>query len=484
MAGSPERAAAFFRRALDGRVGRVWGFIGGLLAVFPVWLWLNGPRFDWERDLARIPGAELAAMMIAAGLVYLLLVPLIGYTLDRGGAEARRAFRIVIVMGLGFRAVMMATTPALEDDFYRYLWEGALVANHISPYVVSPNDAKAAPENSELGALAREAGTVLARVNHPALTSTYPPVAQLVFAAMHKLAPWRFLAWRGLCLLADGIILLLLIALLRRAGRAELWAALYWWNPLVLKELINSVHMEAVLMVVVLAALLLAVTGRYFSSLTVLALAVGMKLWPLLLAPLLLRKAGGLNRRFVLGGALFIVLTGAMLLPFVFAQEATSGLLAYARHWTTNSALFPVIEGAVAQALSAVGLDGLAWAVSRGLVGAILFGLALWLARKPAGSAQDELRHVALLCGALVLLSPAQFPWYMTWMLPIMVFWPVVGLLAATAMTPLYYYSFHLIARGELALYTTWLVWLVWLPVWLLLARHLFRARQGPAIAG
>ncbi|TVS21020.1 MAG: hypothetical protein EA424_01035 [Planctomycetaceae bacterium] len=37
-------------------------------------------------------------------------------------------FGWVIVVGLGMRALMMPSTPMLETDFYRYLWDGAVLA--------------------------------------------------------------------------------------------------------------------------------------------------------------------------------------------------------------------------------------------------------------------------------------------------------------------------------------------------------------------
>ena len=112
MADLSDLSMTLCRRVVGRRVMSAWILLGGLLGVFPLWLLLNGQRFDWERKLSQIPGGELAVAMVGAGLVYLLLVPLIRYTLTLSGAEIRRAFFLVVAVGAAFRAVMMARKAA------------------------------------------------------------------------------------------------------------------------------------------------------------------------------------------------------------------------------------------------------------------------------------------------------------------------------------------------------------------------------------
>ncbi|MGD8779206.1 MAG: hypothetical protein PVH88_09635 [Ignavibacteria bacterium] len=44
----------------------------------------------------------------------------------------------IIIFGLVVRIILTPTFPVLEDDFYRYLWDGAVTANGINPYEHAP----------------------------------------------------------------------------------------------------------------------------------------------------------------------------------------------------------------------------------------------------------------------------------------------------------------------------------------------------------
>ena len=82
------------------------------------------------------------------------------------------------------------------------------------------------------------------------------------------------------------------------------------------------------------------------------------------------------------------------------------------------------------------------------------------------------------------LLSPAQFPWYYTWLVPFLVVVPSPALLLLTALLPLYYLRFYLDIRDQSRLFDYGIVWVEFLPVWLLLARECWlngRARLAPS---
>lgn len=438
-------------------------------------------RFDWQLEVVQMPAATLAAGMALAGLLPLALLPLIRRSLALPPSAQRGILGLVLVAGALARLVLLPSHPALEDDFNRYLWEGALVVHGMSPYGVTPSQARAAKPSTTLGRLAQDAGPVLARVNHPDMASTYPPVAQAAFALAHLVAPWSLDAWRLVCLACDAACLALVILLLGQAGLSPLWAALYWWNPLVLKELVNSAHMDGLVVALTLGALLASARGRHGTAAAVLALALGAKLWPVLLAPLVLRPLYPSARRLSAAAA---VLAAAMALWLWLSSAPASGVesgyLTYARHWTTNSALFPVLESLGRLVLSPWNAEGLAWAVARAATALALGMLALGLARKPISGRLDLMRRATAIVTALVLLSPAQFPWYLVWLTPFVCFQPHWALLVPGVTVPLYYLDFHLIARGHGALFRDWVVWIIWVPVWVSLTyATMYASRDG-----
>lgn len=463
------------------RVLGLWLAVAASLALFAGLLVANAQRFDWQASVEQMPAAWLAFGMAAAGLVWLAIPTLVGRTLAAPPNTKRMLFGFIVLVGLGLRVSLFFTEPALEDDHNRFLWEGALVANGISPYAVSPQIALSADPDTRLGKLVREAGPIVDRVNHPELTSTYPPVAQAAFALSYLIAPWSLTAWRVILLACDLGCAVLLFQLLREAGRSELWLALYLWNPIVAKEIINSGHMESVLMALALAALLLLTRQRHGTALLVLGLAAGTKVWPLLLASLFLRPLWPRPLPLAGGIGLLGLMTILWVMPAYLAGfGSASGFAAYAQRWATNSALFPLLHAGSARLAALFGGSGdAAWAIARGAIGVALAGVAVWQARRPLGDSRDILRRAAIICMALVLLSPAQFPWYMIWALPFAVFTPFWALLAINVTVPLYYLSFHYIAWGAFPVFSDRVVWLIWVPVWALLAAEVWWARRA-----
>ncbi len=140
---------------------------------------------------------------------------------------------VVIAIGLAMRLVWFATSAPLEDDFYRYQWDGAVAGAGFNPYKLTPEQALQDPELPEaIMKLAAAGRSVLERINFPDLTSIYPGTAQIAFAVAQWLAPWNLDGLRLVFLVADATTLLVLIALLRDLRRSPLWVALFWCNPL------------------------------------------------------------------------------------------------------------------------------------------------------------------------------------------------------------------------------------------------------------
>ena len=463
------------------RLVALWGLVGcALLGLAGVLLWFRH-RFDWALELRDIPALPLMMGLIAAGLVFLCVLPLLSRTAGIvGPGVQRRLLWFVLGVGLLLRLMMLPTEPALEDDQQRYLWEGALVANGMSPYAIAPNDTWHAPAGSPLDRLAGAAGSVLERVNHPGLKTIYPPVAEAAFALAYVLKPFSLTAWRVVLLAADLATLALLLHGLDVAGRPRLWIALYWWNPIVIKEVFNSGHMEGVLTPFVVAALLLSIRRRPLLATVALGLGVGVKIWPLLLLPVILRPV--LDRPRIVVGALAIMASMVALwaLPILLGGlDARSGFRAYAADWQANSALLPALRGLMEWLLATLGQPVSAAGMVARLILAVTAGMgALAAVRAPLQGAADVMGRAAIITLALVLLSPAQFPWYAIWTIPFLPFVPRWGVMAMAVALPIYCASFHFAALGRSEIFRGQVVWLVWLPIWLLLARDAWLARR------
>lgn len=464
-----------------------WAAIAAALLASAALLAMSSSRFGPIVQLIDMPSATLGVGLGIAGLCWLGLLPLLAVEERDRRLTGPMWLSAMIAAGLAMRLLLFTSTPAMEDDYYRYLWEGGLVVHGMSPYEYSPDDARAEDADTLLGRLALEAGPVLERVNHSHLRTIYPPVAQAAFALAHVIAPWSLTAWRVVLIAAEAGTLALLIGLLRFVGRSPLWAALYWWNPIVIKEIANSAHMEGVLMLLVVAAVSLYARGRTLAAICMLGLAIGTKLWPLLLAPLLLRPLLGDPRRLALAVAVLAAMLTAFAWPIIDGGlDETSGFVAFAEHWQTNSALFPALYKLLAQFPgTTVGDTPLAGRLARGLLGLAAAGVAIGVAVRAADGSAGRIRRAATVIFALVLVSPAQFPWYMTWMIPFLAFRPSLALALVMVTSPLYYTLFHFSARGTYeAIFLGVMVWVIWVPVWLALAIELWRGRRAAQPSG
>lgn len=448
-----------------------WLALGAATVLFSVGMTLVSPRFGYDVEVADMPVQALVAGLLTAGLVFAVAIPRAA-----GAAETTETSRVrllvafVLLSGLTARLVLFASEPMLEDDYQRYLWDGAVTASGLNPYAVAPADAvtKGSPE---LRSLAAQSGLVRGRINHPELTTVYPPVAQAAFVLAHVVQPWSLTTWRCVLLGFDLLTVGLILLLLRDADRSPLWAALYWWNPVLLKEIYNSAHMDVIALPFVLGALALAVRQRGGLAVSSLALATGAKIWPLVLLPLVLRAAIRDTRRIARFVALFAILVALLALPVLAGGIGEgSGLYVYADRWKTNSALFPVIESAVRTSLTFLDTEIPAGWIARGLIASALAVTAVWLSIRPIAGTRDLMARAALLVAALVVLSPAQFPWYGVWFAPFLAFQPWLGFLVLTVTAPLYYSYFHFAARGEPELFKNIIVWIEWVPVWIALA--------------
>jgi alpha-1,6-mannosyltransferase len=465
------------------RVGLVaggWALVCLATLALSAWLVALAPRFQPGTPLIEMPALEVAAGMVAAGLVWLLVLPLVPATLAFGPRAARAALFAGLAVGFVARLLQFHGVPVFEDDWYRYLWDGAVVAHGLNPYLFSPEEAGSLDDASPWYDLVTAAGDVFERINHPALRTIYPPVAEAAFALAYLIRPFSLDAWRLVCLGGEVVTLGLLLALLRTIGRPGLWALLYWLSPVAIKELANAVHMEAIVLPLVLAAVLAGARGRHLQASLWLGFAIGAKLWPILLAPVLLRPLLAHPRRLLVALAILGGLTALWAWPIlVTTLDRQSGFVAYAEWWRNNSAHLGLVEGWVRDLLRLVASpepdSNLPGRLARGLLALAAGTLALWFARAPIRDARDLAVRASLVTAAVLLLSPAQFPWYALWVLPFLAVLPSRGLILLAALIPVYYASFHWAARQSYGVYTGRVVWLIWAPVWLALAIEIIR---------
>jgi len=87
-----------------------------LLAIAKISPQLSSKTF--EKDLIPV----FVSLLIASSVVYFLSV--------RNLRQNRACSLVLIILfGFGFRILFLFSTPILEDDFYRYFWDGAVLSS-------------------------------------------------------------------------------------------------------------------------------------------------------------------------------------------------------------------------------------------------------------------------------------------------------------------------------------------------------------------
>lgn len=387
---------------------------------------------------------------------------------------AVRAFRsppglwLVLGSSILFRLVLLPSTPIQEDDIYRYIWDGKVAANGLDPFLHSPQEVlQFDPEEAEgtfsgakdlirLERLSRRSPhnrVILERVNNEDLATIYPLLTQLTFAVHGHVVPDRWdvglqiTAMKTLFFFFDLGTLVVLIVLLKAAGKPPGLSVLYGWCPLVLKEFSNSGHMDAIpcffLSLALLCALLVPGGPTFwqdpkrvalaFLAALALAAAVNAKFFAALLVPLLWRRLGwrwGTSSLIVCGA---LAVAGQQLFPESAYRRAGTTLI-FALTWENNAAVFLWVEklfGLVtgdssllcrlAGELYRVELSVL---LARALVGVIAVALAFGLAARtrPSTAPALFLRRCFLVLAGLFLIGPLGFPWYFAWCVPLLPF--------------------------------------------------------------
>ena len=394
--------------------------------------------------------------------VYIIIASVMGgvlisfWTLASRLKPSAAALFLIFAVGLIARLMMFTSNPIMEDDWHRYLWDGASVANGIDPYQYAPAEASLSnplgdklslsedPELRRLQELSEDNKRVHSRINYPYVKTIYPPVAEGAFGMSHIIAPFNLNGWRGVLLGVDLISFVLIIWALGLFGRSYLWVGLYWWNPVVLLEVFNSGHMDGLIIPFLIAALGLVKLNKHGFAVTALAGAAAVKLWPILLAPLLVRKYMFDPKRLIPLALLFCTVTLALTWPqlrYVFT-DPDQGLVAYSEGWQRHAFLYSIlVEGP---------FSGFEDAVSSARIFVLMSvsAGALWLAWRNTGGLSDERGESDMAAGLLAItalllfLSPTGYPWYQVWLAALIPFAPRLGFLVLTMTAPIYYTRF------------------------------------------
>jgi len=436
-------------------------------------------EFDPMIETEDHPVINLAILLLLAGSAWFALLLL----MRRTEHFPKWVLPIFILGGLILRLGFFNSQPIYENDYKRYLWDGAVTAQGENPYIYTPTEifeaskpgTASVPDLAKLAVLSNEADGLTGEINSPHLTTIYPPLAQAVFASAYWIAPYNPDGLRGIFLVFELLGFGVLLFALMQFGKPLIWAALYWLNPIIILTSYNAIHMDVLLVLPLLLAVL-TVKSRPVIAAIALSAAAAIKLWPLLLAPVLFRVWFKRPVLYVSIAGLIAVLTGLSLLPMVLSLNDQAGLAAYSANWTNSSFLFPGIR----EVLSLFTEDPNR--IARYVIALSLIGLSLYLGFSKKRSEESLPFDLMVLSAAFVLLSPTGYPWYFIWFYMFLPFvvnsWMTRGLGLLTIGATAYYVRFLLGETDRYYIYETILLPLEFGTALLVLAYDGWRERR------
>ena len=310
----------------------------------------------------------------------------------------------MLIIGLLIRLLMLPFFPTLSDDIYRFYWDGSLIWQGINPYAFLPSEIP-------MDVTQKIGPDIIAKMNSPDYYSVYPPVAQLIFAVSSK---WSLsvsvLIMKAIIILADILSLWGLIKVLEYFQKPRALAALYFLNPLVLIEGVGNLHQEPIMSALLLWALIfIYLRKKYISGGLLLALAIGVKLLPLIFLPYLAYQSWRKkNVQFIWLGLSILIILSPLLLNVNYVNFADSIDL-YFRKFEFNASIYYVLRsiGYLLTGYNMISVIGPLLAVAN-------IAFILWLSFKIKEDSLEAFIQVAFYTLVVyLLLSTTVHPWYL-----------------------------------------------------------------------
>ncbi len=351
---------------------------------------------------------------LAHGLVYFAAVVAVLRTPGGWGS-----LWVILVTALMLRALAMTAPPYLTTDAFRYVWDGRLGWEGISPYLYVPAD-------EHLSYLRDEA--IYPHINQKERAVTiYPPVAQMVFMAGVAIQD-GIGGMKAMMLAFEVVTVIALIGWLRAAGLPPSRVLIYAWHPLPIWEFASQAHIDAAATAFLMLGIWAAIQRRQGLTGAMFAIAALVKYFPLVLLPALWRRWD-----WKLPFYLFATMA-ALYLPYV--GGAGVGSLGFVGQHLGNEGYGDGYGFHVIWYLRDFEIaDPPGWLyVSFAL--AAIFAIAVWVVFR-RGACEFRPGRLVVLGAAFVFLTSPHYPWYFGFLCALAVRVPHPALLTMIIASPM-----------------------------------------------
>ncbi|MFY0672088.1 MAG: DUF2029 domain-containing protein [Bacteroidia bacterium] len=316
----------------------------------------------------------------------------------------------VFVLGLAFR-LFMFSWPTLSDDFYRFYWDGKLLAEGTNPYATIPKSIFGLEVNN----IKVAHKTLYDFLNSKDYFSVYPPFLQYIFgfSALVGNSLNGFVAVFSILVLSAEVgtfFLVRKILLIKNLPLKNI--AIYWLNPLIVIELNGNLHGEVFMILAIAAALYFYNTKKFLITGLALGLAVLTKLYPILFIPFFLLP---FNKKpalvILLGVVISVFALGRPLINLELAANIFESIQLYYAKFEFNGSIYNLLKqiGIKLTGYNQINLIGKVL----GLLTLVGFGVLYFFKVKSPSKFTIE-RNIYLGMILFYLLSTTIMPWYLS----------------------------------------------------------------------
>ena len=346
--------------------------------------------------------SDFTHLSILFGAGFVLYFFIIGTTKDK--KEVNRLLWISMI----FRLIFIVAIPCLSDDYFRFIWDGKLFVNGINPYLYLPSEVI----NTDLAETAGLTQELYEGLNSPDYYSVYPPIKQLIFALGGFFAKYKILygiiAIRIPILIAEFFTIKYIRRLLEQLQLPHYHVLWYALNPLVIVELSGNLHFEGMMLMCVIIGIYWLMINRWGGAAVWWAMAISIKLIPILFLPVLLKRLG------VVRSAWFYIITTLVLaftfLPFLDEQlihHMLTSVNLYFQTFEFNASVYYIIRW---MGFKTVGYNIIAQAGPILSIATFLIVMAIYFYKNETWL--STLRKMLFAYSIYLLLATTVHPWY------------------------------------------------------------------------
>lgn len=358
---------------------------------------------------------KIVAALVPQFLLYVLALKLV--------VSRPNAFFFFLIVAIALRATLIAATPYLSNDVYRFIWDGRLLVHGYNPFDHLPQ------YYLELSPGVPGIDRQLFEAFDAKNTYTvYPPLAQLQFGTAAWLFPSdEFGAMVGMrlwLLLYEVGTILLLPKVLAGFGLDPRRSLIYSLNPLVVHEVTGNLHFEgAMVFFLVLSVWLLQQRKRMVWVSLAFAASICSKLLTLMFLPFFAKRMGlwGSLRLYALT-AFWVTLMFVPIVNGEFLHHFADSLNLYFQKLEYNASLYYLLRW-LGYELSGYNQIAVLGPALGGVAGVLILWLAFSKKNKARAAVDAQLMELWMWSICTYLFSTTTLhPWYLVLPLLLSVF--------------------------------------------------------------